>query len=180
MESKQSWEALAAAIAADLEIAVPSSALPVEPGAASLAQRVLATLYAERAKFENDTHMKNENSYYQHLDAAGVAAVDHWGERLNRWIGVVQLRCASENGGQLSHLHPSQAPHQPMAVAGIDMPASEAQPPAKGKWTERIALAIAIAVLSLLVLAFANIIARYPWLAVLVVLPWVLYMRRGK
>jgi len=188
------WKALANAIAADLEIAVPSSAVPVAPttmplfvatGTASLAHRVLATLYAEQAKFENDTHMKNDNSFYQHLDAAGAAAVDHWSQRLNSWIGEVHLRCANEGGSraacgdepQFSRL---QAPLQPATADDTGALASKAPAPAKEPWTGRIALAVAIAALSLLVLACANLIALHPWLAVLIGLPWVLYTRREK
>jgi hypothetical protein len=54
------------------------------------------------------------------------------------------------------------------------------QPAAAGKWTNRITLVAAIAALTLLILAIANIIARFPLLAILIGLPWVLYMQQKK
>lgn len=194
------WKELATAIAADLEIAVPAGDAPLcvhtqlgEEWAKmplfrgpSLSHQILATLYREQAKFENDTHPKNESSYYQHLDAVGAAAVDHWGERLASWIGEVHLRCANDVGGTAQEMQPLrrlQEPPpalQPESKSEATIPFAKVQPPAKGKWTDRIALGVAIAALSLLILACANIIARFPWLAVLVGLPWVLYMRRMK
>jgi hypothetical protein len=39
---------------------------------------------------------------------------------------------------------------------------------------------IALIVLCLLVLALSNIIARFPWLSVLIALPWMLYIKYSK
>lgn len=199
------WQELAGAIAADLEIQVPSSDVPARPFSvrlpdcespkelplfvapeASLSHRVLATLYREQAKFDNDTHTKNENSPYHYADASGAAAIDHWGERLRSWIGEVHLRCANDAGAteqekqllrRLQEPPPTLPPEPELVVA---MPAAEVEAPAGGKWTSRIALAVAIAALSLLILACANLIARFPWLSVLVALPWLLYMQQKK
>ncbi|MGW8389394.1 hypothetical protein [Pseudoduganella sp. HUAS MS19] len=203
------WRQLAAAIAADLDRPVPSASVPPEPycvdvregaawstmplfvatGADSLAHRVLATLDREQGKFDNDSHPKNDSSYYQHLDEAGAAAVEHWGRRLEGWVGEVLLRAANIGAGTATRhsaerlasppppLQPVPAPVPAQLAPAVLVPATEAQPRIGGKWTERIGLAIAIAALSLLVVACANIIARFPWLAVLVGLPWVLYMR---
>ena len=52
--------------------------------------------------------------------------------------------------------------------------------PAPGKWLGRIGSVIGFAALCLLVLAIANIIARFPWLSVLIALPWVLYLKFRK
>ncbi|SFF63625.1 hypothetical protein SAMN05518865_102356 [Duganella sp. CF458] len=193
------WQQLAAAIAADLEIVVPTGDAPLcvqvqlsEEWAKMplfvgppLAHKILSTLYREQAKFDNDTHPKNDSSYYHHLDAAGAAAVDHRGECLTSWIAEVHLLCANDVGDAAQEkqpLHRMQEPpplqSEPELVA--PMPLAEVQPPAKSTWINRIALAVAIAVLSLLILALANIIARFPWLAVLVALPWGLYMRQKK
>ena len=162
----------------------------VATGADSLAHRVLATLDRRQGQFANDMNPKNDNSHFQHLDETGAAAMQHWGERLDSWIGEVLLRAANiDHGSVESHkeerLHgaptpldqvPAAAPPAPLSLP----PVAEMPPPAERKWTRHIGLAIAIAVLSVLVIAFAHIIARFPWLAVVLVLPWVLYMQQRK
>ncbi|KRB97045.1 hypothetical protein [Duganella sp. Root198D2] len=204
------WKKLAKAIAADLDTPVPSDGVPAAPfcvearesapwskmplfvatGADSLAHRVLATLDRRQGQFANDMNPKNDNSHFQHLDETGAAAMQHWGERLDSWIGEVLLRAANiDHGSVESHkeerLHgaptpldqvPAAAPPAPLSLP----PVAEMPPPAERKWTRHIGLAIAIAVLSVLVIAFAHIIARFPWLAVVLVLPWVLYMQQRK
>ncbi len=199
------WQMLAAAIAADLDIPVPSGSVPAAPfcaeargnvqwakmplfvatGADSLAHRILATLDREQGRFDNEVNPKNESSQFQHLDDAAAAAFIHWGERLDSWIAEVQLRAANIDGGAappqqdgpLARLVPVAVP----AMPARQQPAIETQQPAAGgKWTSRIALVVAIAALSLLILACANLIARFPWLSVLVALPWLLYMQQKK
>ena len=187
------WKKLAAAIAADLEMPVPSGSVPaaehplfVATDADSLAHDVLATLDRAQAKFENDTHPKNENSNYQYLDEESAAAVDHWGARLNKWIREVLLRAANiEGGSAVRHedeplVRLVQAQHPPKSVAASAPAEPVSQAPATGKWVNRAGVAIAFVVLSVLVVAIAHIIARFPWLAVLIVLPWVLYIQQKK
>lgn len=197
------WQELAGAIAADLEIPVPSSGAPAGPfcvrmpegeswaelplfvaSAASPSHRVLATLYRELARFDNDTHPKNENSPYHQLDAAGAEAIDQWGERLKSWIREVHLRCANEIGGIAQEKQPLRRLLEPPPPFHPELPAAmpvlEAQPSGRGKWTSRIGIGIAIAVLSVLIIAFAHIIVRFPWSAVLIGLPWVLYAQQKK
>jgi hypothetical protein len=194
------WQELAGAIASDLEIPVPSSDVPAEPffvrmpegeswaelplfvaPGASLSHRVLATLYRELAGFDNDVRPNNENSPYHHADAAGATAIDHRAERLQRWIGEVHLRCANDTGGTAQEKQPlcrlQESPPPLQAELTVAMPV---QPAAAGKWTNRITLVAAIAALTLLILAIANIIARFPLLAILIGLPWVLYMQQKK
>lgn len=208
------WKKLAAAIAADLDRAVPSGSVPAEPfcaetresaswakmplfvatGADSLAHRVLATLDREQGIFANDMNPKNDNGSFQHLDEAGATAMLHWGERLDSWIIEVQLRAANIDGGPAARhseerlvrppLPPEPTPAQaeaPLPATPISLaPVTETPPSAEGKWTRRIGLAIAIAVLCVLIIALAHIIARFPWLAVLIGLPWALYMQQKK
>lgn len=206
------WKALAAAIAADLDITMPSSLVPAGPyvrpipepapwarfplfpsspdcASTMLAHRMIATLDHERAKFANDTHPKNDSSPYQFLDQAGAARMDAWGARLHGWITEVQLRCANEvHGGKVDttdapRLHtpePARRVEQEQDGTGADGTlAAPARAPdgkvADSKWLRRTGLALAVAVLSLFVLALANIIAAFPWLAVLIGLPWALY-----
>ena len=195
------WRELASAIAADLDIPVPSSAVPVGPcrvgsregadwadmplfvAADPASHRVLATLYRELAKFENETHMKNENSAYHQADAAGRAAIDHWGERLKSWISEVHLRCANDGGataagaGPLRRRQAAPLPLQPVPAGDAvqDLPAATTKQ-AMGKWTGRIALIVGIGMLSFFILAFARIIAHFPWVAIVIALPWALYM----
>ncbi|WP_426336699.1 hypothetical protein ACN9MY_00415 [Pseudoduganella sp. R-31] len=163
----------------------------VAHGADSLAHRVLATLVHKQGKFANDTNSKNENSSYHYMDEAGAAAMRHWGERLDSWVAEVLLRAANigsatatqHAGARLLQPPPAleQAPVAPSArAAPLNLaPVGAAQPPAEGKWTRRIGLAAAIAVLSVLVVAVSHIIVRFPWLAMLVGLPLAL-MRQKK
>lgn len=144
------WKKLATAIAADLDIPVPSGSIPAAPfyadsrrseewarmplfvakGADSLAHRILATLDDEQGKFANDTNPKNDNSPYQHLDEEGAEAFLHWGRRLDSWIGEVQLRAANIDHGTagawrdapLSRLQPPPPPRQPVPAEASGQP----------------------------------------------------------
>ncbi len=199
------WKALAAAIAADLDIAMPApgaagpffhaapeqsswARLPLFPdGAGSrLAHRLVATLAREQATFANDTHPKNENSYYQNLDVAGAAQVDDWGRRLDEWMTELLLRCANECGqpaARRTHAFEPPRPALPESEeSGTAQPALATPPDATlapataGKWTRRLAFAGVFALASLSVLALANVIAGFPWLALLAGLPCALYV----
>ncbi|MES2113872.1 MAG: hypothetical protein V4578_01920 [Pseudomonadota bacterium] len=180
------WRELAAAIAADLDINVPSSLVPVGPvfssvaeqpawaklplfpssPVASLAHRVLATLYREQATLANDLNPKNEGSYYKDLDDAGAAQVHDRGERLASWLIEVQLRCANEDRGTVSQrdhtplrrLHTPRRPaprgqdERPPCAGPAPAPAPAPEPQSSHKWMARIAFAAAC----LLMLAFAG------------------------
>jgi len=193
------WKKLAAAIADDLEAPVPSGEVPAAPfcveiresaswskmplfvatGADSLAHRVLATLVRKQGQFAYDTNPKNENGFYQHTDEAGAAAMQHWGERLDSWIDEVLLRAANIGSGTSTQHGEERLASPPPPPAPLSLaPVAEAPPAGEGKWTRRIGLAIAIAALSLLVLAFAHIIARFPWLAAVIGAPLVLMRQK--
>ncbi len=161
----------------------------VATGADSLAHRVLATLEREQGTFDNDTNPKNDSSYFQHLDEEGAAAVVHWGQRLDSWIAEVLLRAANIDHGitgrqdQAAFVRLQPPPPAPQAAPAAvsdapnqQVPVTEGAPPAKNKWTNRIGMTVGIAVLSLFILALAKVISFFPWLAVLIALPWALYM----
>gem|GEM_PF-1388131 len=238
------WKQLAAAIADDLDIRVPSSLVPAGPlfvpggepeswaklplfarsAAAAPAHHLLATLYAEQARLSNEMNPKNENSAYQHMDAAGAVALENWGRRLDSWTIEAELRCANEcrdsatfeAAAPLTRLHrpvevalpdqplPDQSPLEPSppgqsppagnagrAEPGVPPAASSSGMPFRvtpsggpaagsggaGKWRDRLAFAIAMAAGCLFVVACAHIIVRFPWLAILIGLPYALYVR---
>lgn len=207
------WKALGVAIAADLDIAVPSpkvaagpfyhsapeqstwARLPLFPDTAGSrpAHRLVATLAREQATFANDTHPKNENSYYKNLDDAGAAQADDWGRRLDGWMTEVLLHSANECGQPagkrtqvFASVRPVQAedvakaadaaPPTPETPAAAASPVSTAAPATTGKWARRLVFAVAFALASLSVLALANTIANFPWLALLAGLPCALYL----
>lgn len=208
------WPQLTAAIAADLDITIPSSQVPAGPlfvavpedaswarlplfpfsKGASVAHRLLGTLYREQAKFANITHPKNEGSVYKSLDDAGAAQADEWSARLDRWVIDVELRCANECREPALMHRGITRPEMRKEHAFSQMPAGVAQikqepaiPPAEaadineekpdGKWTSRIVFLVIIVVSSLFILASANIIAGFPWACILLGLPCALYVR---
>lgn len=181
--------------AGPLFVAVPEDAswarLPLFPfsKAASSAHRLLATLYREQAQFANDTHPKNEGSVYKSLDDAGAAQADEWSARLDRWVIDVGLRCANECREPALMHRGITRPEIPTEQAFLQTPAGVAprtQQPEKplaeqakpdGKWISRIVFVVVIVVASLLILSIANIIAGFPWLALLLGLPCALYAK---
>lgn len=205
------WKALANSIATDLDISIPSSLappgpiyLPPEPPASwakfalfpsgsvtVLAHGMLASLYREQAKFANDTHFKNDSSYYQGLDAEGAAKVDDWGRRLDGWVREVEMRCANEARQRASGDNGIPLPLPPAAAPPAARPAASkhakaqqnAQAPAYAdpvtppgrKWFRRIVFVVVLAVVCLLLLAFAHIVAAWPWLSVVLGLPFAIY-----
>lgn len=207
------WAALSAAIAADLDIRIPSSHAPSGPffaflsdSASSgklplfpstkgtlLAHQLMTTLYWEQTQFANDANPKNEGSFYKNLDDEGAAQADDWGRRLDRWMADVLIRCANECQMSGSALPQTFAPA--LARTALRRQAGKGAKPGRSsaarqavetrsalndKWMEHIALAIAIGVLSLFVLALGHIIARFPWFAVLIGLPWALWNKHKK
>lgn len=200
------WKALANSIATDLETTIPSSLappgpifLPSTPPAAwarfplfpsgsvtVVAHGILASLYREQSRFANDTHFKNDSSYYQGLDDEGAAKVDDWGRRLDGWIVEVEMRCANEyrqrassDDGMPLPLPPAAA--KPAATSVRQEPERKAPtytdpvtPPGR-KWFRRIVFLVVLAVVCLLLLAFAHIVAAWPWLSVVLGLPFAIY-----
>jgi len=144
------WKKLAAAIASDLDIPVPSGSVAAEPFFAytresaewakkplfvakdtdALAHRILATLDLEQGKFDNDTNPKNDSARLHFLDEEGTEAFLHWGKRLASWIGEVQLRAANIDratagawqDAPLSRLQPPPPPRQPVQAAVQEQP----------------------------------------------------------
>jgi hypothetical protein len=109
------WKKLAATIAAELEIAVPAGDVPAGPfipyiaedaawarmplfPGGRLAHRVVATLYREQGRFDNDTHPKNEGNLFLGLDDAGADKLQYWGQRLDEWLIDALLRSANDDG----------------------------------------------------------------------------------
>ena len=151
-----------------------------------VAHGILASLYREQSKFANDTHFKNDSSYYQGLDAEGAAKVDDWGRRLDGWIVEVELRCANEYRQRASSDDGVPLPLPPAAAKPVAPPARQERepqaptytdpltPPGR-KWLRRIAFVVVLAVVCLLLLAFAHIVAAWPWLSVVLGLPFAVY-----
>ena len=156
-----------------------------------LAHGMLASLYREQAKFANDAHFKNDSSYYQGLDAEGAAKVDDWGRRLDGWVREVEMRCANEARQRASGDNGIPLPLPPAAAPPAARPAASkhakaqqnAQAPAYAdpvtppgrKWFRRIVFVVVLAVVCLLLLAFAHIVAAWPWLSVVLGLPFAIY-----
>lgn len=200
------WKALASSIATDLDITIPSSLappgpifLPPTPPAAwarfplfpsgsvtVVAHGILASLYREQSKFANDTHFKNDSSYYQGLDAEGAAKVDDWGRRLDGWVVEVEMRCANEYRQRASSDDGMPLPLPPAAAKPVAPSSRQEQerkapaytdpvtPPGR-KWFRRVVFVVVLAVVCLLLLAFAHIVAAWPWLSVVLGLPFAVY-----
>lgn len=198
------WADLTAAIAMDLDLVIPTGSGPAAPfyvpvsrdsswarfalfavsGASAQAHRLLTTLDSEQATFANDTHPKNENSHYHHMSEADASEMMRRGARLRSWLTEVLLRCANEcrtsalsrKGAPLVRLHePPPGFERGAAAPETDAGAKVEKP--EGKWIARIGAVIGFAALCLFVVAIANVIARFPWLSVLIGLPWALYLK---
>lgn len=99
----------------------------------------------------------------------------------------VLLRCANDIGGidkgtPLTRLLSPSLP-LPSPPVHATMASATGEPPQKvaaSKWISGLGLLVAVVVLSLFVMAIAHVIARFPWLAVLIALPWVLYVKYRK
>lgn len=203
------WKALTAAIALDLDLAIPSvsplgraapfcvaasrnppwAKFPLFPVTTASAQAhlLLTILDAEEAAFANDTHPKNESSAYRQMGDADAAEMMARGMRLRNWLTEVLLRSANEYGSSAGSNERSPPVRLQTPPPGFERGAAASQEagdieaePAPGKWLGRIGSVIGFAALCLFVLAIANIIARFPWLSVLIALPWVLYLKFRK
>jgi hypothetical protein len=199
------WSALAGEIGKDLQKQFPSAEakgpyfafhhhdddwakLPLFPysPAMSLPHRLLASLEREKEQIDNDRHHHNDNSYYRSLSEQGAAEVDAWALRLDGWIVEVLLRCANEDRskdsgadhGPLLRLHQPQLP-QPMPVVTTATTSTQATPSASvapGKPANLAIVLVAFAATCLFTVACANIIAAFPWLCVLIALPFALHL----
>lgn len=173
-----------------------SEKLPLFPSTKGtlLAHQLAATLYWEQGRFANDTNPKNEGSFYKNLNDDEAAQADDWGRRLDRWMIDVLLRCANEyrssGAVRLQVLNPAQPrttiPRQAAKAVKLDNRSStngqtaEIRVASIDKWRERIGFVFVIAVLSFFVLALGHIISYFPWLAVLIALPWALWNKYKK
>jgi hypothetical protein len=206
------WQTLATAIGADLDRPIPSSLARAGPfmlhgsgdrtrrelplfamsDAASLAQRVVASLDAEQGKFANDTHPKNEGNLFNYLNEQEAAQLTQWGERLDNWMIEVLIRGANDGAGagvndrsgNFRRLQLLSADGANEAAADVDdvkavaapLPQAVHESPPTGKWGQRIALGIMIAIFSSIFVVIAHIIAAFPWLAFLIGLPFALHL----
>ncbi len=196
------WHALAATIAADIGLPNGDHAAPNEGFYADLpahadwarmplfpltpdtmpAHRLLATLEQERAAIDNDAHPKNEGSAYRQLDAAGADAADARSSRLDGWLIDVQRRCANTiatavaPGRGPADAGPRAAP--PYGGQGT-MPCNTggggALPETATPWMTRVAFLGAWAAACLFIVAFAQAIVAFPWIAIVLALPVGLY-----
>jgi hypothetical protein len=199
------WKKLAASIGADLGIAVPSSLVPAGPfifpvrspheglplfpftREVAKAHHLAATLNREQSSFSHDMNPKNENTFNERMDPK----VHQWGERLDSWMIEVLLRCANDTGGASGADKTFQArvytsapeqtlPLPPETTQTIAPPASEQDAdslrPAGSRWTNRFVLFFMIAVFTVFFVALANVIVAWPWLGILLGLPYALYV----
>lgn len=201
------WSAITKAIAEDLDISIPTAAHPAQPFILSAsrngygenlplfpmteasvpAHSLLTVLESKLASFKHDTHPKNEGNLYFQLSDAKAEELGRWAGRLESWIIDIRLRCANEyrrssspeNGTPLVRLHAPPPDFERDAATPEEDAGAKPEKP-EGKWVGRIGWVIALIVLCLLVLALSNIIARFPWLAVLIALPWMLYIKYRK
>ena len=201
------WSAITKAIVEDLDISIPTAAHPAQPfslsasrngngknlplfpmtEASAQAHLLLTVLESKLASFKHDTHPKNEGNLYFQLSDAKAEELRRWAARLESWITEVRLRCANEyrassspeSGKPLVRLHaPPLAFERDAATPEEDAGVKPEKP--DRKWVGSIGWVVALIVLCLLVLALSNIIARFPWLSVLIALPWMLYIRYRK
>jgi hypothetical protein len=202
------WKKLVTAIAADLAITVPSSLVPFGPftlpkGATraqlplfpfteenAKAHHIVATLDREQSTFSNDMNPKNENTFEQRMDEK----VHEWGKRLDSWMIEVLLRGANDIGRAAAkdsafqpRIHTSapvpasSSPEMPHTVAPPGKhPDADALSPSGSRWTSRFVLAFMIAVSTVFFVAVANVIVAWPWLAILIGLPFALYAQGKK
>lgn len=211
--SNTDWGALTQAIAADLDIEIPSKdiaggpvvhppaqpdtndVLPLFPyvGATALAHPLLATLASQRERFAHDSDSRNDSSPIAWEAGDPTSSVYAWGKRLDSWISEVHLRCANEyrnsphddRHSHVDRLYTVAPVPLPLRVS-VDKPAetldhasmealraertSAAETKAKTwkRWIDRVGLVLALVVISLFVLAVANVVASFPWLALII------------
>lgn len=156
--------------------------------------RLMTALDLAKSKYDNDTHCKNEGNLYNFLDEQGSAELYAWSQRLDQWIIDVLLRCANENRSTGKFKVAPTAPEPTKAEATADNLAATPSaaivaPPAPtnvadeaplGKWGRRMAFAFLLAAITAGLLAFGMLIARYPWSALLIALPFAYYLHQKK
>lgn len=182
-------------------------ALPLFPyeGASALAHPLVATLAWQRERFAHDSDSRNDSSPIAWAAGDPTSSVYAWGKRLDSWIREVQLRCANEyRNAAHEDRHPHvdrlytvapvpQAPSVPIdepaetldqasmeALRAERTSAAETKATTGKRWIDRIGVVLALAVISLLVLAVANVIASFPWLALIIGAGVVIYGQLNK
>ncbi len=170
------------------------SRLPVFPysAAMTLPHLLMKVLTAQRDQFSNDTNCKNDNSIYNASFEEQVR-MDAWGRRLDAWTVEAALRCANELGaigttspwrGAVKHRYHwmderTSDPQDTVVLAPAPMPlvpaAPEPQAQAPAKPISIVVFAVVFAVACLMILAFAHIVVRFPWLVIFFGLPLALY-----
>lgn len=191
------WQAIAAAIAEELQLTVKDAKaapfhahmraapdwanFPLFPYADQnpLPHQLLKVLTDAQAAFANDSHCKNENGYFQHMSHAEAAEKVRWSERLNQWTIDLQLHCANDDQphatiqSDLAPEHQS-TPSQLIQEDKLSGDASPRQP--DSNWIKACAFAVLLGLLSLLLLGVCHLIANHAWLALVLGLPFAIYV----
>ena len=169
-----------------------------------LPHQLMAMLTQAQAKFANDSNGKNENSYYYHLSGQALEDMDNWGKRLDVWLVDVALRCANEFRLEDAMAtpyrpvaEPAAAPLSAKAQARLDRRAATALAVGKGAadpdqypdktsdgepenfWFKAAVFTLMAGLFSLLLLAVCNLIALHSWLALVLAVPFAIYVYAG-
>jgi len=164
-------------------------------GSPLLPHRLLAYLDNEEARFDNDTHCKNENSLYAFASDEETARISRWGQNLNDWLDTLQLAAANElhweentTGGAVLSIPGTEPAGEAQLQPDADTSATAAQalpqvggaePASSGRGIPALLIdGIVLVVLCVVIVALARVLGRYEWLSVLIALPWMLYIRK--
>lgn len=175
------WEALAGAIAGDLQLSAEAAKeegffvytgdapdwaqFPLFPFTehAPLPHQLLKVLSDAQASFANNTHCKNEGSYFMVLAGDALEQKMQWGRRLEQWLLDLQLHCANDIGTGEAPV--AALPQLPGPVAQAPAPASDDSARPRSKWFKAGMFLLLFALLSLLVQATSDVIAGHSWLS---------------
>lgn len=169
--------------------------------AVALANWILSSLDQKRGWYDNDMHHHNDSGSYAR--AGSQEELDRlfdWGERLDSWITEAQIRAANETRttAESGNEPPLVRLHTPaMKAASIEAQSRRNQqlsaPPPEVEVDDRAgasasarpfpwigAIALAAILLAVIIFGALKLIAGYPWVAALVVLPLALYLKYRK
>lgn len=152
--------------------------LPLFPYSASslVPHQLMKLLTDTQSAFANDTHCKNEGNIFYLMSAAQAEEKSKWAERLNQWVIDLQLRCANDvqlKGALAEPVQPVLQVQQVQAMAPESTSAQDREP--ESKWIKAAVFAVLLALISLLLFGASHLVARYPWLSVLLSLPFTTY-----